>query len=172
MNPAVNAFLDHLRVERNASPHTLRSYSDDLGLFFQYLSETHRGKVDPTAADERQLRAYAAWLNGRGYAASTVARRLASLRTFYQYQRRAGAVTTDPAGGLRNPKQPQRLPQLLREDEVLRLLEAIPTSDAFGVRDRAMFETLYGGGLRVSELVGIDLPDLDADQNLVLVRGK
>src|SRR5579864_1601524 len=135
MNPAVNAFLDHLRVERNASPHTLRSYSDDLGLFCQYLSETHRGKVDPTAADERQLRAYAAWLNGRGYAASTVARRLASLRSFYRHQRRRGVVAIDPAAALRNPRQPKRLPRLLRVEDVIRLLDGIPTAEPFGVRD-------------------------------------
>jgi integrase/recombinase XerC len=128
--------------------------------------------ADPTAADARRLRSYAAWLGTRGYAASTVARRLASLRSFFRYQRRQGLVQADPAGGLRNPKQPKRLPKPLGVDEVVTLLDSIPTSEPPGLRDRAMFEVLYGGGLRVSELVGLDLGDLDLEQGMVLVRGK
>ena len=81
-------------------------------------------------------------------------------------------MPADPAAGLRNPKQPKRLPRLLRVDEVIRLLEAVPVETAAGVRDRAMLETLYGGGLRVSELVGLNLDDLDAETDLVRVRGK
>jgi integrase/recombinase XerC len=172
MHPSVGAFLDHLRTERNASLHTIRSYDADLALFCRYLEETQGDEIDPTAADPRRLRRYSAWLNGRGYASSTIARRLASLRSFYRFQRRQGIVKADPSGGLRNPKQSQRLPRLLRVDEVIRLLDAIPTGEPLGVRDRAMFETLYGGGLRVSELVGLDLDDLDAEQDLLRVRGK
>jgi integrase/recombinase XerC len=172
MHLAISSFLEHLRVERGASTHTLRCYGDDLALFSLYLAEVQGGESDPTAVDARRLRRYAAWLSSRGYAASTVARRLASLRSFYRFQRRRGVVASDPAGGLRNPKQPRRLPRLLRAEDVIRLLDAIPAGDATGVRDRAMFETLYGGGLRVSELVGLDLDDLDLDQELVRVRGK
>jgi integrase/recombinase XerC len=177
VHPTITTFLDHLRTERNASPHTLRSYEDDLTLFGRFLAESlgldpAREEADPTAADAKRLRRYAAWLGGRGYAPSTVARRLASLRSFYRYQRRQGAVTSDPAGGLRNPKQPRRLPRLLRVEDVVRLLDAVPTDTALGVRDRAMFETLYGGGLRVGELVGLNVDDLDPGQSLVRVRGK
>jgi integrase/recombinase XerC len=172
MHPAINAFLVHLRVERNASPHTLRSYENDLELFCAFLAETQGGALDPTSADARRLRRYSAWLSGRGYAASTIARRLASLRSFYRYQRRQGVVASDPAGGLRNPKQPTRLPRLLRVEDVIRLLDGIAADEPLGIRDRAMFETLYGGGLRVGELVGLDLDDLDLEQELVRVRGK
>jgi integrase/recombinase XerC len=173
MHPSVVAFLEHLKRERNASPHTLRGYEDDLALFGRFLAEAGLGEdADPAAADARRLRRYAAWLSGRGYAPSTVSRRLASLRSFYRFQRRRGEMERDPAAGLRNPKQPKRLPRLLRVDEVIRLLDAIATDTALGVRDRAMFETLYGGGLRVSELVGLDLGDLDLEQELVRVRGK
>jgi integrase/recombinase XerC len=172
MDPVVSAFLQHLRAERNASPHTLRSYADDLALFCAYLAETQGEPVDTSSVDPRRLRAYSAWLNTKGYAASTIARRLASLRSFYRFQRRQGTVAANPAGGLRNPKQPQRLPRLLRVEDVIRLLDEIPTAEPLGVRDRAMFETLYGGGLRVSELVGLNLADLDAAQCLVRVRGK
>ena len=101
-----------------------------------------------------------------------MARRLASLRSFFRYLRRQGLVGSDPSVGLRNPKQARRLPRLLRVDEVIRLLDAVPTDTPPGVRDRAMLETLYGGGLRVSELVGLNLDDLDFDQELVRVRGK
>src|SRR5438552_1661599 len=103
MHAAITGFLDHLRIERNASPHTLRCYGADLALFCQYLEES-RGSDDPTAVDARRLRAYSAWLSGRGYAPSTIARRLASLRSYYRFQRRRGRVTDDPSGGLRNPK--------------------------------------------------------------------
>ena len=137
------------------------------------LSERGQGEgADPAAVDPVRLRRYSAWLTGQGFAASTVARRLASLRSFFRYLRRQGLVRSDPSAGLRNPKQPRRLPRLLRVDEVIRLLDAVPTDTPPGVRDRAMLETLYGGGLRVSELVGLNLDDLDFDQELVRVRGK
>jgi integrase/recombinase XerC len=172
MHSSIVQFLDHLRVERNSSPHTVRCYEDDLVQFEGYLVESIGERADPTAADARRLRAYSAWLSGRGYAPSTIARRLASLRSYYRYQRRQGVVASDPVGGLRNPKQPRRLPKLLRVEDVIRLLDAIPTADDLGVRDRAMFETLYGGGLRVGELVGLDLADLDEESAMVRVRGK
>jgi integrase/recombinase XerC len=172
MHSSIVQFLDHLRVERHSSPHTVRCYEDDLVQFEGYLVESIGEPADPTATDARRLRAYSAWLSGRGYAPTTIARRLASLRSYYRYQRRQGVVRSDPVGGLRNPKQPRRLPKLMRVEDVIRLLDAIPTADDAGVRDRAMFETLYGGGLRVSELVGLDLADLDEESAMVRVRGK
>jgi integrase/recombinase XerC len=171
-HPTVRAFLEHLRSERQASPHTLRSYGDDLEVFRRYLEETIGPDADPTAVDSRRVRGYSAWLTGRGYAASTVARRLACLRSFFRYQRRQGNVSANPAGTIRNPKQAKRLPNFLRFEEVIRILESIATDEPLGVRDRAMFETLYGGGLRVSELVGLELNDLDWENLLVRVRGK
>jgi integrase/recombinase XerC len=150
----------------------VRSYEDDLAVYHTYLSEIQGEGVDPTGVDSVRLRRYSAWLTGRGYAPSTVARRLASLRSFFRFLRREGVVASDPSAGLRNPKQPRRLPRLLRVDEVIRLLEAIPIEADAGVRDRAMLETLYGGGLRVSELIGLNRDDLDLDQELVRVRGK
>jgi integrase/recombinase XerC len=169
---SIGAFLNHLRVERQSSPHTLRSYEDDLAVFGQFVRETFGEDADPSALDAQRLRRYSAWLSGRGYAASTVARRLASLRSYFRFLRRNGAVQADPAAGLRNPKQPKRLPKLLRVEDVIRLLDAIPVDTSLGERDRAMFETLYGGGLRVGELVGLDVGDLDLEQGLARVRGK
>ena len=172
MHSSIAAFLHHLRAERQSSLHTLAGYEDDLIQFETYLKEALGEAADPTAVDSRRLRSYSAWLNTQRYAASTVARRLASLRSFFRYQRRQGVVQADPSAGLRNPKQPKRLPKLLGVDDVIRLLDAIGTETVLGVRDRAMFETLYGGGLRVSELIGIDLSDLDDEQRLIRVRGK
>ena len=172
MNPSVSSFLSYLKIESQASAHTLRSYEDDLLVFCRFLEETVGEGADPTEADSARLRRYSAWLNSQGYAATTIARRLASLRSFFRYLRRQGTVAADPASGLRNPKQPQRLPRLLGIDDVIRLLDAIPVDDPLGFRDRAMLETLYGGGLRVSELVGLNLEDLDFEQELVRVRGK
>jgi integrase/recombinase XerC len=172
MHPTMTAFLDHLRVERGASPHTLRCYRDDLTLFGQYLETVLGEGADPAGVDGRRLRAYSAWLHSQEYASSTIARRLASLRSFYRYQRRQGAVAANPAAGLRNPKQPKRLPRLLRAEEIIRFLDSIPASEPPDVRDRALFETLYGAGLRVSELVGLDIGDLDLASELTRVRGK
>ena len=93
-------------------------------------------------------------------------------RSFYRYQRRLGVVVADPTGGLRNPKQPQKLPKLLGTEEIIRLLDTIATENPHGIRNRALFETLYGGGLRVGELTGLNLDDLDMDQEIVRVRGK
>jgi integrase/recombinase XerC len=172
MHHSVTAFIDHLRTERQASTHTLRSYEDDLVLYSNYLAEIHGPAADPSAVDSIRLRRYSAWLTGRGYASSTVARRLASLRSFFRFLRREGLVASDPSAGLRNPKQARRLPRLLRVDEVIRLLEGVPVDTAPGIRDRAMLETLYGGGLRVGELVALNVEDIDDDQGLLRVRGK
>jgi integrase/recombinase XerC len=172
MHATTRSFLDSLKTERNASPHTLRAYEDDLLQFEHYLISIKGETADPSKADAKRLRAYSAWLSSQEYAPTTIARRLASLRSFFKYHRRQGVVKADPAGGLRNPKQPRRLPKLLTVHDVIHLLDSIPTTEALGIRDRAMFETLYGGGLRVSELVGLDLSDLDEEQRLVKVRGK
>jgi integrase/recombinase XerC len=172
MHNCVDAFIDHLRIERQASSHTVRSYREDLEIYSGYLAEVHGEDADPSAVDPARLRRYSAWLAGRGYAPSTIARRLASLRSFFRFLRRQGLVTADPAAGLRNPRQGKRLPKLLRVDQVIRLLEAVPLETPAGIRDRAMLETLYGGGLRVSELVGLNLADLDFETELVRVRGK
>lgn len=172
MHSSITSFLEHMRTERRASPHTIRSYDDDLSVYSSYLAEAQGEGADPTSPDAARLRRYSAWLASRGYSPSTIARRLASLRSFFRFARRQGLIATDPSAGLRNPKQAKRLPRLLRIDEVIRLLEAVPLETPAGVRDRAMLETLYGGGLRVSELVGLNLDDLDLESELVKVRGK
>jgi integrase/recombinase XerC len=172
VHSSISSFLNYLQLQRQASRHTLRSYHADLEVFRHFLEECNVEGADPTLVDSTRLRRYSAWLSSQGYAATTIARRLASLRSFFRYLRRQGTVSADPATGLRNPKQPKRLPRLLRIDEVIRLLDAIPLDKVLGIRDRAILETLYGAGLRVSEVVGLDLDDLDFESELARVRGK
>jgi len=171
-DPAIDGFLESLRVERGASPHTIRSYRADLASFVAFLGESKADPSELLSASPKRLRAYSAWLSAQGYSSGTIARRLASLRSFYRFHRTRGAVDTDPTAALRNPKQPKRLPKALRVDEIERLLESIPQAKPLDLRDRALLETLYGGGLRVSELVGLDLDDLDEEHAAVTVRGK
>jgi integrase/recombinase XerC len=168
----VGQYLEHLRVERRASDHTLRAYREDLEVFSRFLCEGARGEVDILAVDPRRLRQYSAWLTREGYAATTVARRLACVRSFYRHLRRLGQVAVDPAAALRNPRQPKRLPHPIGAADIIEFLDAIPTGEPLGVRNRALFEALYGGGLRVSEVVGLDLGDLDLETAVVRVRGK
>jgi integrase/recombinase XerC len=172
MDGTIRAFLHHLSAERRRSAHTVRSYEQDLGLYCRYVREVFGEDADPAGTDPVRLRRYSAWLSGQRYAAATIARRLACLRSFFRYLRRNGLVSSDPSASLRNPKQRRRLPRLLSINEVISLLDAIPGDTTASVRDRAMLETLYGGGMRVSELVGLNLDDVDLEQELVRVRGK
>ncbi len=141
-------------------------------LFSRYLEENQKEGSDPTTADPLRLRRYSAWLSSEGYASSTIARRLASLRSFYRYLRRQGRVTADPTLACATRNRRSVYHGCLGVDEVIRLLDAIPVQTAPGVRDRSMLETLYGGGLRVSELVGLNLDDIDFDSDLLRIRGK
>lgn len=172
MQSSVSQFKEHLAKDRRVSAHTLRSYQNDLNLLLLFLEEICGDSIAPSSINTTHVRRYSAWLASRGDAPSTIARRLACLRSFFRYLRRHEELGSDPTAGLRNPKQPKRLPKLLSVEEVIRLLDSIPTNDPLGIRDRALFETLYGGGLRVSEGVGLNVDDLDFDRELVRVRGK
>jgi integrase/recombinase XerC len=118
------------------------------------------------------LRAYLAWLNEKQYARSTVARRLAALRSWCRFLCRQGTLTTNPAAGLRGPRQEKKLPLFLTQEDLGQLLEAPPEGAPLGRRDRAILETLYSAGLRVSELVGLDVSDLDLDGGTATAKGK
>ena len=168
-------FLDHLVAERHASALTLKSYAEDLRTFETFLTEARGEKKaakGPNALEVKDLRRYSPWLAGAGFSPRSVARKLASLRSFYRYMRRQGHVEQNPAQALKNPKQPKRLPSPMSEADVIAFLDGIKPDSVIAVRDRGMFETLYGGGLRVSELVGLNLGDLNMEEATVLVRGK
>ncbi|MCH8042748.1 MAG: tyrosine recombinase XerC [Planctomycetes bacterium] len=173
MRTAVIRFLQFLTVERNASPHTIKSYREDLEALVDYLDEAYEGSPPPPGEiTTMELREYVAALHEAGYAKTSIARRLASLRSFFKFGQREGWAETNPAKPLRNPRKPRTLPHFLSSDELSQLLESPPGDEPLGKRDRAMLETLYSAGLRVSELVGINDSDLELDAGIVRVRGK
>ena len=172
MNRAIARFLQYLHAERNAAELTIKSYREDLMSLADFLADDTGKPPEPAEITTRDVRAYVAALHDAGYAKSSVARRLASLRTFYKFAQREGLAAENPAKPVRNPRPDRKLPHFLTNEEVGRLLEA-PTSDTpLGLRDRAIFETIYSAGLRVGELVGINDQDLDLPGMLVRIRGK
>jgi integrase/recombinase XerC len=173
MRTAIARFLQFLAVERNASAHTVKSYREDLSALADYLTEAHAGRLpapgDVTVFD---LRGYVAALHESGYAKTSIARHLASLRGFFRFGQREGWAETNPAKPLRNPRKGRTLPHFLSAEDLGRLFDAPPADTPMGLRDRAILETMYSAGLRVSEVVGLDDGDLDFDAAILRVRGK
>jgi len=171
----VERFLDHLTVERGLSPHTVVAYRRDLGRYAAFLRA--RGVTDVRKVDERLVTGYVAAVSastygdGRAYRATSIVRALSSVRAFHRFLLREGQVARDPTAAVVRPKLPRSLPKPLSVDDVVRLL-AQPDRSAAGLRDRAVLETLYGAGLRVSELVGVDVDDVDLEEGSVRVLGK
>ncbi len=173
MRTAVARFLKYLGVERNASALTVKSYREDLTALADYLTEARGGSCPrPGEISVLELRGYVAALHEAGYAQTTIARRLASLRSFFRFGQREGWAETNPAKPLRNPRKPRSLPHFLSPEEIGRLLQAPSPDDSPGLRDRAILETMYSAGLRVSEVVGLNQSDLDFEGGIVRVRGK
>ena len=172
MQAEASRFLQYLKVERNASDLTIKSYREDLEALAEYLEQA-RGAI-PGASDIEtlDLRGYIAAMTEAGYAKTTIARRLASLRSFFRFGQREGWRQANPAKPLRNPRKPRSLPHFLSSDEIERLLAAPGQKDAMALRDRAILEVLYSAGLRVSELAGLNDGDLDLTSGVLRVRGK
>lgn len=173
LQSAIERFLQYLRVERNASEHTVKSYREDLTALAVYLSEAAGGEPPPPGAiTVADLRGYVSALHSAGYAPSTIARRLASLRSFFRFGQREGWADTNPAKPLRTPRKGRSLPHFLSAEQVARLLESPPSDSAQGLRDRAILETMYSAGLRISELVALSEGDVDFAAGVLRVRGK
>ena len=172
MQNARRSFLNFLKVERNASELTIKSYTDDLAHVCEFLEEQTGRIPAPSEIDVSQLRSYVAYLHECGYARSTVARRLACLRSFFRYCNREGICETNPAKPLRTPRAGRKLPHFLTTDEVGRLLLTPPANRNDGLRDRAILETIYSAGLRVAEVVALNIGDLDRASGIVRVMGK
>lgn len=169
---SIPRFLRYLKIERNCSDLTIKSYREDLELLLEYLTDSLGQVPSPAQLTPLDLRTYVAALHEAGYAKSSVARRLASLRSYFRFAMREGLCDSNPAKPLRNPRREKKLPHFLSGREIGKLLAAPNRSEPLGLRDRAILETLYSAGLRVSELVGINLGDLDLEDGLVRVRGK
>lgn len=169
----IERFLRYLRVERNFSDYTLKSYAEDLEAWIEYELALHQGVCPrPDRIDAPELRGYVLAMHEAEYAKSTIARRLASLRGFYRFGEREGWAVENPAKALRNPRARRPLPLVLSQDEIRRLLAAPDPNDPLGLRDRAILEAMYSGGLRVSECVGLKFSDLLLDEGLMKIRGK
>ena len=170
LSATVERFLRFLTAERGASPLTLKSYREDLLQLEEFLrSAGCRAAEDVSSV---LLRRFAAGLHATGYAASTVARKLASTRSFFAFCQREGHVRSNPAKPLRSPKRARTLPKFLTGDEIGRLLAAPRGPDSGAVRDRAILEVMYSSGVRVQELVNLDDADLDIHGGTIRVRGK
>jgi len=162
------AYLRHLEAERRYSRRTVEEYGRDLSQFRAFLEE--RG-VDLLAVGPTDLRAYLARLHGQ-LAPTSVARKLAAIRSMYRFFQKRGWVQANPGALIATPKRPKSLPKVVPIDDVTALLESPPRDNPFGLRDRAIMEMLYGGGFRCAELCGLDLEDLDRSSRTARVRGK
>lgn len=171
----IDGFLDHMRVEKSASSLTLVSYRTDLFQFFDFIADKYKTPREEISSDffnHKSVREYLAHLQQRGLSRSTMARKLASLRSFVRYLCRENILPGNPIAAVATPKQDKKLPRFLYPVEIEALLLAPDITSNAGKRDRAILETLYATGLRVSELVGIDLKDMDLANAVVKVKGK
>ena len=171
MNAAhgIAAFIDHLKIERAMSAHTLDAYRRDLDEFARWCEGQEID--DPAHADANHVRAWVAAEHRRGLSPKSLQRRLSSCRSWFRWLLKNGVVAANPADGVRGPKAPRNLPQVLDVDEAVQLVE-VDTDAGLGLRDRAMLELFYSSGLRVSELCALRWNTLDLDNGLVTVIGK
>lgn len=170
----VDSFMAYLRVERGASPRTLEAYRSDLFQGIDFLArelQKDDAALQPGDVDHLLFRRYLAHLGQAGLARSSIGRKVAAWRSFYRFLAREDIVPANPLGRVQGPKQMKKLPPTLYPDEVKAVIEA-PGDTPAGLRDRAFLETLYAGGIRVSELVGLDLGDLDLAAGFIRVLGK
>lgn len=174
MHQLVEAFLHHLKLDRNYSPRTLASYEDDLRNFLDFLDRRAEGAgtLSPASVNKQMLRAFLRELLGAGYAKRSIARKLACLRSFFRYLKKTGAVQTSPMATIVSPKLDRRLPHFLDEDSMRRLMDQPDGATPEGIRDRAVLELFYSTGIRLSELIGLSLPDLEMSGGTIRVTGK
>jgi integrase/recombinase XerC len=175
MNRVVTEFLRYLRLNRNVSHHTVRAYESDLAQFLAHVAAeagVRRSALEPSALTRTALRSFLVAVHARGGSRATAARKLAAVRTFLRYLRREGLIDADPGALVRAPRREVRMPAHLSEDEMVALVEAAAGEDPLGRRDRAILELFYASGLRLSELVGLDLEDVNLGSKIVRVLGK
>ena len=169
MKKEITQFLSYLKHEKNASPHTIASYKRDLGQFADYLEER---KVKLDRIDNIVLRGFLARLHERGNIKSTAARKLAAIRSFFQFCLKKKWLDDNPAKAVATPKQEKQVPSFLSEEEMADFLDLPQSNQPLDLRDKAALELLYASGVRVSELVGMNLDDINFEDRLIRVRGK
>lgn len=169
---AADRFLRHLSSERNLSPNTVAAYRRDVEQFFAYCARYGRAGRDPLAADTATVRQFLASRTTLGLAPSSVARKAAALRAFFRWGARAGLRADNPAASVGTPKRGRHLPRVLKRGQVESLIALPPGDDPHGLLDRAVLELLYGAGIRVGELVSLDVDALDFHRRQIRVLGK
>ncbi|MFQ5738980.1 MAG: tyrosine recombinase XerC [Acidobacteriota bacterium] len=172
MREAIASFIRYIRFEKNYSPNTLKSYGRDLEEFRSYLTRGKAEEVAPDEIDHITIRDFLGHLHRRGNQKSSMARKLATLRSFFRFLHSEGRIPANPARLVRAPRLPQRNPRFLSLKEVETVLELPDPSTRRGLRDRAILEFLYSSGIRVGELVSLNVEDLSLEQRLVKVAGK
>lgn len=175
MTEHLKAFLRFLALNRNVSPHTVRAYDSDLSQFIGHVAaaaDLKRRDLAPDALDRAAIRSFLAYLHAEGQSRSTAARKLAAVRTFLRYLRREGIIDSDPGSLVATPKREVRMPAHLSEDEMSKMLDAPDDEQPLGRRDHAILELFYASGLRLSELAGLDLDDVNLSGRMVRVLGK
>jgi integrase/recombinase XerC len=177
MDSWIERYLNHLQYERNASPHTIRNYRSDLLQFRDYLARSRsQTAIDIKSIDALRVRGFLAFLFEREKKKTSIARKLAAVRAFFKFLGREGALADNPAATVSTPKLDKTLPRILSEEELNSLLDRVGEATKAGNpllrRDRAILELLYASGLRVSELVGLDLRSVNFGDHMLLVRGK
>ena len=174
MDESIRAFITFLDSEQRASPETVRNYASDLRQLDRFLvsSRLASSPVDPASLSADAVRAYLEWLDRKGEKHASLARKLAAIRSFYRYLSRRGLTNRNPVEALRTPKQARSLPRVLTKDDADALM-AFPNGETAGsLRDRALLETLYSTGARVSELVSLNVGDVHGSEGLLRLRGK
>jgi len=170
MQEVFNKYRNYLEAERNASPYTVRNYTTDLSGFFNFLKTKEISLLEEV--DRYVLRDYLSYLMEQGIVKASIARKLSAIRSFYRYLLREKIISTNPVATTSSPKLDKRLPSFLTPEETVRLLEAPDLSTPQGLRDRALMELLYAAGLRVSELVNLDVGQINLNTNEIRVWGK
>jgi integrase/recombinase XerC len=170
MPEAFDKFIEYLKVERNASQYTVRNYEADLIGFFKFLQDENITSLDEV--DKNVLRDYLYQLMESGFARTSIARKLSAVRSFYRYLQREELVTGSPAATISSPKLDRKLPEFLSQEETTRLVEAPDILAPAGQRDRAFLELLYASGLRVSELAGLNVDQINLETKEIRVWGK
>jgi tyrosine recombinase XerC len=170
MDEHLSKFITYLIAEKNASPYTIKNYRHEIGQFFDFLKEQGIGSWD--GVDRYVLRRYLAWLQAEGYVKASITRRISELRSFCRYLVREGILDTNPIRAVSSPKIPSRLPDYLDLHEIEALLAAPDRMVPQGQRDRAILEVLYASGLRVSELVSLNLSNVNLHRGEIRVWGK
>ncbi len=174
MDQAIESYSEYLDKERNLSSHTIRNYLSDLAQFREFLKNS--GRASPEEVNHLTIREFMAHLRRaqgeHSRKRATIARKISTLRSFFRYLIREHRIEKDPTGLIRAPRRPQKLPAFLTENDVDRLLFAIPEKGFIGLRDKALIESLYSSGMRVSEAVGVDMGALNLRSGFVRILGK